>query len=168
MITTLWAILAVILFVSQFASGVFDLLFVAVAAMLVAIASAVVPGFADAIWLQVLLWVAGSFASVWAFRKRFRKLFRGEELVKDKQKYVGEKARVIEAITPDRPGRISFQGTSWTALSIGEAIPAGVEVFIIEHEDMNFTVTQRLLDDDGRNPPIDGPDSPRYLGGSEK
>ena len=148
MFSTLWAILAVILFGAQFITGVFDLLFVAVSALFVALGVAIIPGFDQAVWLQVLVWIASSFFSVWAFRKRFRKLFRGEELQPEKNRNSGEKARVIEAISPEKPGRISFRGTSWTALSIDEDIAVGTEVYILELDGLNYTVSSRLLEDD--------------------
>lgn len=149
MFSALWAILAVVLFGAQFVTGVFDLLFVAVSALFVALGVALIPGFDQAVWLQVLVWVATSFLSVWAFRKRFRKLFRGEELKQEKNHDSGLKAQVIEAIAPGKPGRITFHGTSWTAFSIDEDIPAGTEVYILEQDGMNYTVASRLLEDDG-------------------
>jgi membrane protein implicated in regulation of membrane protease activity len=156
MISSLWAILAVILFVAQFASGVFDLLFVAIAALLVAAASAIIPGFGDAIWLQVLSWVVTSFAGVYVFRKRFRHLFRGEEIKQEKSQHAGLKATVIEVIGPGRAGRIKFQGTTWSATSIDEEIAAGAEVYILELEGMNYVVTSRLLDEETIEGPAPG------------
>ncbi len=154
---TIWAILAVLFFVAQFVTGVFDLVFIAAAALLVATAAAIIPGFGDSAWLQILFWVAGSFGSVYLFRKKFRHLFRGEELQVDKSLHAGQKAKVIEAIGHDTPGRITFHGTSWEAASIGEEIPAGAEVYILEQEGMSFTVSQRFLEDAAPEIRLDSP-----------
>lgn len=146
-----WAIFAVLLFIIQFSTGVFDLVFLGLAALLVAGATALIPGFSGLIWLQVILFVLSSFGSLVVFRRRFKKLFRGDELLITSTEHAGQVAQVIEAIAPGQEGRISFHGTSWAATSHDETIPVGATVTILEKTDLVFYVTAR---------PLDEPDSP--------
>ena len=149
----IWAILAVLLFIVQFSTGVFDLLFLGIAALLVATAAALIPGFSGMIGLQVVLFVVGSFGTLALFRKRFRTLFRGEEIKIEADEHAGKTAHVTEEISPGREGRISFQGTTWTAMSHDETIPVGTEVYILEKAESVFYVTSHLLDDPANSPP---------------
>ena len=148
----IWAILAVLLFIVQFSTGVFDLLFLAIAALFVATAAALIPGFSGLIGLQVVLFVLGSFGTLALFRKRFRKLFRGEELKVEADEHAGKLAHVTEEIGPGREGRISFQGTTWTAISHDETIPVGTEVCILEKVESVFYVTGHMLDEPANSP----------------
>lgn len=55
----------------------------------------------------------------------------------------GQEAEVIENIGPgERKGRISFQGTSWTALGDGSVIEAGTKVKVICKDNISLIVEQ--------------------------
>ena len=148
MAAILWAVFALALFGVQFATGLIDLVFLGIAALLTAALSAIVPGFGGAFWLQAATWLVTSFLTLIFLRKRFRKLFKGDELKTIRDEYSGREALVVEAISPGHPGRISFQGTTWTAVSLDEEIAVGARAFILEQQDMHFVVASKLIGED--------------------
>jgi hypothetical protein len=77
----------------------------------------------------------------------FKKAFIGKDHVEDVTDGAGERAMVIEAITPDQAGRIKYKGTTWTAVSETENIAVGEEVEILEHKGMVYLVTAQLMED---------------------
>ena len=86
--------------------------------------------------------------SLAGLRKYFAKAFKGKLITGlDDSAVVGMKATVIEEITPEKPGRIRFQGTTWTALSFDEILPVGKTVEILQKEGLKFTVTSSLLEE---------------------
>jgi membrane protein implicated in regulation of membrane protease activity len=107
-----------------------------------------VPGLDSTWWLQILIWAVSSFGSLVVFQKFFKKAFIGKDHVEDLSQTVpGERAIVIEAITPEQAGRIKYQGTTWTAVSETENIAVGEEVEILEHKGMVYLVTAQLMED---------------------
>jgi membrane protein implicated in regulation of membrane protease activity len=152
MAALLWAILGAGLLATQLFTGLLDFLFPAIAALIVA-ALSLIPGFSEMYWLQGIIWASLSLASVLWLRIRYKHLFTGRELKIDSHEHSGREARVIEEIRPGIPGRISYQGTSWNAVSISEVIPVGCTVTILDQESMTFTVTARPLIDSIDTPP---------------
>lgn len=131
-----------------------DLFLLGIAALFTAGLTAIIPGLGDLFWLQVPIWVASSFVTLVLLRKRFRKLFKGDEVKPVRDAESGREVLVIETVSPGKPGRISFKGTSWTATSLDEEIPAGSKAFILEQDGMSFVVASRLLGD-GDKPKLD-------------
>lgn len=143
-----WALLGLGLLSSQFLTGLFDFLPPALAAFAVALIS-LIPGVGQLLWLQALLWAAVSVSSVIWLRMRYPQLFNGRIMRPNTLEHAGKEAVVLEDIAPGRPGRIMFQGTSWSANSIDESIPAGSSVVILEQDSLTFMVSAKpLLEDD--------------------
>lgn len=72
------------------------------------------------------------------------KLFGAKQLVENTDEDLdiyGQQAEVTEAIGPGRnKGRVSFQGTSWTALGDGSEIVAGSQVKVICKDNISLIV----------------------------
>lgn len=147
----IWGLLGLALIVAQLSTGFFDLLFLAVAALMVATGAAIIPGFGDNIALQVVSWLVCSFGAVLVFRRRFPLLFKGKELLLGTSDHSGKSVLVVEDVSPDAEGRIRFQGTTWQAYSLGETLTAGSSAYILEQDGMKFLVTSRLTDEVAEN-----------------
>ena len=53
---------------------------------------------------------------------------------------------MTEEITPDKAGRVKFEGTSWKAISYTETLKSGEEVEILKKENLTFIVTKSIID----------------------
>ena len=49
-------------------------------------------------------------------RKHFKNTLKGE-IYKEREDYIGAERKVIETVNENKPGRILYQGTTWTAYS---------------------------------------------------
>ncbi len=54
-------------------------------------------------------------------------------------------AKVTEEITPEQPGRIHFQGTSWKAISFTESFKPGETVEILKEDGLTMIVTKSIM-----------------------
>lgn len=121
-------------------------IFFGLGALLNAFLLALIPGLRGNIPLQIVLWGATSGTALALLRRYAARWFRGEG--PDTQPTgAGETAQVVEAITPEKPGRIRYRGTTWQATAVRETIPAGRIVTILEKENLTYLVTgENLLD----------------------
>lgn len=145
MIPFLWGLLGVILIFVQFQVDPVELIFPAAGAFIVALLS-LIPVIGGNFWLQLGLWGVISFVSLIFLRKKFKKIFTGNNIKEDKEEFSGQMAHVTEFISPELAGRISFQGTTWIAQSLTETIPVGAEVMILQKDGLHFVVTQNRAD----------------------
>jgi membrane protein implicated in regulation of membrane protease activity len=144
----IWALLGILLTAGEVLAPGFVIFFFGIGALLNAALTALVPFIRSNIPLQILLWLASSVASLGALRKYFAKAFKGKLISGlDDTEVIGMQAVVVEEISPDRPGRIRFQGTTWTAQSFDERLPVGKTVEILRKEGLTFTVTSSILGD---------------------
>jgi membrane protein implicated in regulation of membrane protease activity len=147
MSTIIWGILFLAFITMEAFVPTIEWLFLAAGALLTGLLSMFVPGLDGLWWLQILIWGASSFGSIFVFQKFFKKAFIGQDHVEDLSEGAGERAIVIEAIAPEQAGRIKYQGTTWTAVSETENIAVGEEVEILEHKGMVYLVTAQLMED---------------------
>lgn len=141
MIATLWAVAGLLLVAAEFAVPGLVIIFFGLGALLNAVAVAVVPPLAARIPLQFLTWLGASTFAFVALRRRFARVFKGEAPQTDDQDDVGRSAQVLEAVGPERPGRVSYAGSSWRALSFSETIEPGVTVTVLKKEGLTLYVT---------------------------
>ncbi len=114
--------------------------------VLLALASAValvvslVPGL-DSQWVvqAAAAFVSGFFIFKY-LRTHFHKFFRGKEIREDFSEESGREVEVLEAVTPDNPGRIKLHGTTWTAISIDDRFQPGDKAIVLEKEGMTYTI----------------------------
>lgn len=138
-----WAVLGLLLVLSEFVVPQFVVFFFGLGALLTALLSLIVPGLAGRLPLQILLWAAASGVSLGLLRRYGAPWFRGETRRPggDATDGAGTTAEVIEAIAPDAPGRIRFRGTTWRARAFDETIPVGATVTILQKESLTYIVT---------------------------
>ncbi len=143
----IWAVLGLILIGAEMAVSGFVIFFFGVGALVTGLFSAVIPGLSGSYILQGIVWIISTVLSFGFFRKKFKKIFKGTVLGRETDKDVGHSAVVIEAIGPDKPGRVRYQGTSWKAVSYTEKFDPGDKVDIIKEDNLTFIVTKHFLDE---------------------
>lgn len=148
MIAALWAAGGLLLMLSEFLVPQFVVFFFGAGALVNSLLIAIVPGLAERIPAQLILWAILSVASLVGLRRYAARWFRGDGAPRDDLD-LGRTAEVVERIAPDAPGRIRFRGTTWRALSYGETIEEGTTVTILQKENLSFVVTRGDLLDDG-------------------
>lgn len=108
------------------------------------------PPLAANIGWQLLSWAALSGGSLLFLRRFMKKSFQGTIFQRNKEeiKSSGKIVNVIEDISPEKPGRIHYQGTSWEARCFDETIPAGSKAEIMKQEGLHFYVTKAFDESD--------------------
>jgi membrane protein implicated in regulation of membrane protease activity len=156
-VSFIWAALGILLILSEFFIPGFVIFFFGAGAVITGILTALLPFLGNSILAQVLIWLGTSTLSLLGLRKYLSKVFKGK-LIKPKDQEAleaGKDAKVLEKISPDKPGRISFQGTSWEAWTFDEIIKKGSEVHILKQEGMKYWVTAKDLDKSDKDKAIE-------------
>jgi membrane protein implicated in regulation of membrane protease activity len=60
---------------------------------------------------------------------------------------LGEMVEVLEAITPEKPGRVRYRGSSWKAVSLTESFSTGDRAEVVESSGLTLTVTAPFDED---------------------
>jgi inner membrane protein len=141
MTSLIWAIAGLLLILSEFFIPEFVVFFFGMGALVNALLVVVVPGLADRLPLQLIIWALTSGLSLAFLRKYAARWFRGDEGGKNDDTDIGTTAVVIEEIRPDQPGRIRLHGTTWRAVAFDETIPPGKTVTILNKVNLDYTVT---------------------------
>ena len=137
-----WALFGLILIASEMLIPGFTIFFFGLGALLNAFLVHFLAG--TGAGLQALLWLVSSLTLFVLMRTRFQKIFRGTLILRNNnaEQNAGREAVVIEEISPEKPGRIRFQGTSWEALSYDQTIGTGERALILRQEGMCFIVSR--------------------------
>lgn len=143
----LWTLLGLLLIGAEMFIPGFVIFFFGIGAVVTGILSVFIPGIAGSFMSQGVVWIISTILSFSFFRKKFTKIFKGTILNRNTDKDLGEAAVVIEEITPDKPGRVRYQGTSWKAVSYIEKFDVGETVDIVKEESLTFIVSKHFLDD---------------------
>ena len=147
----LWAVIGLVLILSEFAVPQFVVFFFGLGALLNSLLVALIPGLQPRIPLQIALWAVTSGVSLAFLRRYAARWFRGDDLKPGTEgdDATGQTAIVTDPITPDHPGRIRFRGTTWEARSFDETIAEGTTVTILQQESLAYIVTAGdLLEED--------------------
>jgi membrane protein implicated in regulation of membrane protease activity len=127
----IWAIVAVLLAVGEiFTPGLFFLGPIALAAL----ASTVVAALGAGIWIQIIVFGAGSFAAVGLLRPIARKHLTMPHAIRTGAAALeGAKAIVLQPVD-GRGGRVKIGGEEWSARSYmpDEAFDVGTEVEVVQ------------------------------------
>ena len=142
----LWTLLGLLLIAAEMFIPGFTIFFFGSGAIITGFLSLIIPGLSANFTLQSIIWILSSILTLGFLRKRFTKIFRGTVLNKEIDTDVGQTVEVIEAISPEIPGRVRYQGTSWKAISFTESFEPGVKVDIIKEENLTFTVSRKILE----------------------
>lgn len=145
MAPVVWAVLGLVFIVSEFVVPEFVIFFFGVGALLNSVLTAIFPGIAASIPFQVLTWLGFSAVTLFSFRRYLSRWFKGNKFKEDDQnQWIGRSAKVTQEISPDNPGRISLNGTTWVAESYDESFEPGERVEVIRREGTRFLVTKSL------------------------
>ncbi len=140
----LWTVLGLLLIGAEMFTSGFVVFFFGLGALVTGFLSLAVPPVGDSAVFQGVVWIVSTVLSFRFLRKRFTGIFKGTVLDRQTDKDVGQSAVVIEAITPDKPGRVKYQGTSWKAVSYTETFEVGEIVDIVKEDSLTFTVSRHL------------------------
>jgi membrane protein implicated in regulation of membrane protease activity len=151
----IWAAIGLLFMGAEFFLPGFVIFFFGLGSLVTALLSWLLPGLKSHITLQILLWLASSGLSLYFLRRYFSKIFRGNVLPNEESEYAGKTAVVLEAITPENPGRVRFHGTSWQAISYDESFAPGDTVEILKEENLTFVVTGSIMGNLFDNPTND-------------
>ena len=142
----IWAVIGLIFIGAEFFVPGVVIIFFGAGALLTALLSTIIPGIKSSMGLQILLWLASSGLSLALLRKYLSRVFRGKTLAMDGSGPSGKTAEVVEGITPETPGRVHYQGTSWKASSYSESFEAGDTVEILKQDGLTLIVTKSIMD----------------------
>ncbi len=145
-----WALLGLLLIAAEMFLPGFVIFFFGSGAIITGFLSILIPGVSGSFTAQGIIWMVSSLLTLGFFRKKFAKIFKGTILNKEISTNVGQSAEVIEAIAPDKPGRVRYHGTSWRAVSYTESFEPGAKVDIIKEDNLTFIVSGTILDEDNK------------------
>lgn len=145
----IWAALGLVLIGAEFLLPSFMILFFGVGGLITAGLTALVPGLRESLTAQVLVWLGTSTLTLFSLRHWLRGIFHGtvQPALGDEEDFAGKPAVVVEPITPQRPGRVRFQGTTWSARSYEGSFAAGANVQVVKHDNLALVVTQPFSDE---------------------
>jgi membrane protein implicated in regulation of membrane protease activity len=113
----IWILIGLsLVFAEVFTPGGFYLLFFGIAA--VAVGLLALAEIAGPAWLQVLLFSVISVSALWLFREKLLQTFQNKSH-HAVDSFIGEIARVVDAIAVNGVGKVEFRGTSWSARNVG-------------------------------------------------
>jgi len=140
----IWFLVGLVLLIMEFALPGLIIFFFGVGAWIVAIVCLLSSHVYGSINAQLIIFIISSVLSLLILRKWVKGVFLGhsgakQDLTEDLKEFVGERAIVIEAITPKAGGKVEFHGTNWEANADGE-IAVGVVVEIIGKDNITLKV----------------------------
>lgn len=142
--TFLWFILGVVFIISELFIPGFTIFFFGCGAILTGITGLLIPSVSSSYTIQLIIWLVTSILSLVFLRKKFSNTFSGKIHKDQIDSFIGKKARVINDIEKNLPGRISINGTTWKAESLdNEKIFSDEVVTIVsrkESESLSFIV----------------------------
>ena len=142
----IWAVIGLIFVGAEFFVPGVVIVFFGLGALLTSILSGLIPGLKHSMALQIILWLASSSLSLAFLRKYLSQVFRGKMVTTDGSEPSGKIAEVTESISPENPGRVHFQGTTWKATSFTESFQPGEKVEIIKEDGLSLIVTKSIMD----------------------
>jgi membrane protein implicated in regulation of membrane protease activity len=142
-IPLVWLIAGLLLIGAEMLIPGFVIFFFGAGALLVSLLTWLIPGLKDNLILQIIIWLASSGLTLGFFRRFFSKIFRGkEERGTGEDEFVCKQATVIEPITKNKAGRVTFEGTTWKAIAYDENIRVGDTVEILKKDNLTLIVTK--------------------------
>ena len=142
----IWAFIGLVFIGLEFAIPGLVIIFFGAGALITSVLTAIIPGLRSGIGWQILLWLGASSLSLAFLRKYLAKVFRGTTLVDTGDTLSGRTATVTERITPDSPGRVHFEGTTWKATSYTETLEKDETVTVLKQEGLTLIVSHSLID----------------------
>ena len=94
---------------------------------------------------QIIIFIISSLLSILLLRKSLKKMFFKEDPDKEEtlaDEFIGQTAVVEEEISAEKPGKVSFKGAQWEAMS-EHKLEAGQQVEIIGKESIKLKVAAK-------------------------
>ncbi len=140
----IWFLVGLVLLIMEFALPGLIIFFFGVGAWIVAIICLLSTYVDSSINAQLIIFIVSSVLSLLILRKWVKGVFLGhsgakQDLREDIKEFIGERAVVIEAITPKAGGKVEFHGTNWEARADGD-IAVGAVVEIIGKDNITLEV----------------------------
>jgi len=137
----IWFVVGVVLLIMEFAVPGLIIFFFGIGAWIVALICFLADISLNA---QLLIFISSSVLCLLCLRKWLKSIFIGHVKAKQNMKedladFVGQKAVVINKITPKLGGKVEFHGTNWDA-DADEEIADGVAVEITGKENLTLKV----------------------------
>ncbi len=135
----IWFIIGLVLALLEFVIPGLIVLFFGVGAWITALSCLL---FTPGVNTQILIFILSSLLALFLLRKSLKKVFFKENPDKEEtleDEFIGRTAVVEKAIHPGQPGKISFKGTLWNAVS-DEPLTKGKNVTIIGKESITLRV----------------------------
>jgi membrane protein implicated in regulation of membrane protease activity len=140
----IWFLVGLFLLIMEFALPGLIIFFFGVGAWITAIVCLLSTYVRGSINSQLLIFIVSSVLSLLILRRWVKGVFLGhsgakQDLREDLNEFIGERAMVIEAITPKAGGKVEFHGTNWEARADGD-IATGAVVEIIGKDNITLKV----------------------------
>ncbi|MCH7920982.1 MAG: NfeD family protein [Planctomycetes bacterium] len=137
----MWFLVGFAFFLLEFMLPGLICVFFAVGAWIVAIVCLVVPVSFN---LQLVIFMVASILLLLVLRQKLKGVFLGhtrnaQELTETLKEFVGERAVVVEAITPQAGGKVELHGTRWSAFADRD-IAEGASVEVTSKENLTLKV----------------------------
>ncbi|MBN2103280.1 NfeD family protein [bacterium] len=138
----LWFMAGILLLIMEFATPGLVIFFFGVGAIVVGVVCLL---FDPSFTIQLVIFLSASLILLFSLRKWLKKVFLGRkselesEIIDTLDSFVGEKAVVLEKITPRAAGSVELHGTHWKAESDQE-IKKGTTVKVIGKKNLVLKV----------------------------
>ncbi len=137
----IWFILGTIFLFAELACPGFIIFFFGVGAILTSIAVGL--NWVQSLEVQLGVFIVASLVTLAVGRVYMRRLFSGKSEVHtsdaDDDNFIGRTTRVVEQITPETPGRIELNGSTWMATA-DATFEVGAIVKIVRRSNITFHV----------------------------
>jgi membrane protein implicated in regulation of membrane protease activity len=142
----IWFLVGLVLLILEFMLPGLIIFFFGVGAWIVAIICLLSSYVQGSINAQLLIFIVSSVLSLLILRRWIKGVFLGhsgakQDLMKDLNEFIGERATVIEDISPRAGGKVEFHGTNWEARAESDIV-AGAVVEIIEKNNITLKVKE--------------------------
>jgi len=137
----IWFLVGLVLLIMEFALPGLIIAFFGVGACIVAIVCLITD---IGLNTQLIIFIIASVLSLVCLRTWLKGIFMGhvksrQDMTEDLKEFVGERAVVVEKITPKAGGKVELHGTNWTAEADGE-ISEGTAVEVIGKDSLTLKV----------------------------
>jgi len=140
----IWFLVGLALLIIEFMLPGLIIAFFGIGAIIVAIVCLITDISVEA---QLIIFIVASVLSLLCLRSWLKGIFIGhvkgrQDMTEDLQEFVGERAVVVEKISPKAGGKVELHGTNWTAQADAE-IPEGTAVEVTGKD--NLTLKVKIL-----------------------
>jgi len=142
----IWFLVGLALLIMEFILPGLIIAFFGVGAWVVAIVCLLSDYVYGSINAQLIIFIISSVLSLLILRKWVKGVFLGhsggkQDLTEDLKEFIGERAVVVEDISPKAGGKVEFHGTNWDAQADND-IAVGATVEIIGKDNITLKVKE--------------------------